>query len=325
MDRNDKITPRESFDKKRLPVFCVKGRSMLPFLQEGDMLVVEHREASGFSPGDIIIYRDVFQNRIVHRIIWKSLKRGRVVFLTKGDNSATAIVRVYPEQITGKVISFNRGGREIEINDSPKRTKIIFYAFYAAMGNFILSFSGNIVYMFRHKILGGVARALQRLKIYGPLGLKFTGAAKARYRPVTAADSLSLERFYINYYWPVRLKIINELSDASFYAGRNCFLAEIRGRIVGSVFIGRPAGGEELSGECRVFGFFVDWRYRNIGIENELIKLFISEVEKLNVDMVNILVPKNDYFSSGLFQGLCGLPASSEYDAGINIFPWKLR
>ncbi|MFA6358392.1 MAG: signal peptidase I [Candidatus Omnitrophota bacterium] len=311
----DKIGNVENSTKQKLIIVQVKGKSMHPALQNGDMFVARHTETNKIIPGDIIIYQNIFGDRIVHRVIEKGIKEGKIIFLIKGDNSCLASEYVYAGQILGRGIFIKRMGQDIRIDSGPERLKIAQAKHSAFCG---------IKYIFRHQLLGGLIRALQGLKMYRSLVMRLIKTSRVSYRAATPSDALSLEYFYRRYYWPVRAKIVNEISEASFYAGRFCFLAQRQDKIIGCVFIQRRSNGLRADGKWQIYGFFMDWRFRSIGIENELLKLAIAEVEKSGINPVTILVPKKDAFAVHFFRNLCGAAVFSEIDPGIKIFIWDL-
>lgn len=314
--------------KKKFFTFRVQGISMQPVLQDGDMLIAKYTEVSEFMPGDIIIYQNLFQDRIVHRIIKKNINNSKIIFLTKGDNESMGSVEyVYPELILGKVIFIKRLGqnKNIEANNNLARLRAIFYIKYSAFGIFIYSILKGTKYIFRHRILGSLVRTLQGLKIYSCLVKKVIETSKINYRFATANDIFSLTRFYKIYYWPTPPNIINKNFNLSYKDIKYCFLAERRDKIIGSVIIRQfPERGDILSDWC-MYDFFMDWRYRNIGIEEEMIKRLIEEIKRYSAKTIKIFVPKKDEFSFNLFQNLCGVPTSSGFEERITIFTWNLK
>jgi len=64
----------------------VKGSSMEPLLKDRDIVVLEH--SSEIELGDIVVYRNDYNELVVHRVV--AIIRcvdGRVLYVTKGDNN----------------------------------------------------------------------------------------------------------------------------------------------------------------------------------------------------------------------------------------------
>lgn len=99
------------------PFYVVVGRSMLPTLREGDVVIIQKPNSlSEVKVGDIIVFKDPFSSRstnlfeqervIVHRVIAViSDSQGNKAFLTKGDNMSMKDPWVVSEKhFLGKVV-----------------------------------------------------------------------------------------------------------------------------------------------------------------------------------------------------------------------------
>ena len=85
----------------------VRGRSMLPTLEPGDVLAVE------FSPGklrrgDLIVFRqdDVL---VVHRLVWRQRDADGPRLRCRGDGARRLDPPVTPDQVVGRVFARGRG------------------------------------------------------------------------------------------------------------------------------------------------------------------------------------------------------------------------
>jgi phage repressor protein C with HTH and peptisase S24 domain len=94
----------------------VKGKSMEPFLKEGDIVEVVPKKFYFF--GDVLLFFNFFGKVWCHRFIGISFKDGNIYFHLKGDNSDKKEA-VPKSNIIGKVISITRNGSLLKI----KRTK----------------------------------------------------------------------------------------------------------------------------------------------------------------------------------------------------------
>lgn len=90
-------------------VFAARGNSMLPFIREGDLLTVLPLGNAPPRPGEVVLYRCEGGALLVHRII--GLSDGDELWLVRGDASRGETERVRPEELLGRVVSLERGGR----------------------------------------------------------------------------------------------------------------------------------------------------------------------------------------------------------------------
>lgn len=69
------------------PLAVVRGNSMYPLLREGDIILLSKKSPEEIKVGDIVVYRSLKGNLIVHRVIGIELVNGVYYFKTKGDNN----------------------------------------------------------------------------------------------------------------------------------------------------------------------------------------------------------------------------------------------
>jgi ATP-binding cassette subfamily B protein len=97
-------------------IFRMKGYSMYPCLRPGDKGIVEKCAPIALRPGDIIVFYQ--QERLVaHRLI----KRTETGFLTKGDHTTFYDAAVPADQLVGKLVSFDRGGKHFSTDSIAMR------------------------------------------------------------------------------------------------------------------------------------------------------------------------------------------------------------
>ena len=95
--------------------FSAPGRSMYPTIREGAPITVQPVSPSAVQKGDIILYR-WRQGVIAHRIVEIENPKGESSrFVLRGDASGACAESVIPEQILGKVVAVDRGGRRIDL------------------------------------------------------------------------------------------------------------------------------------------------------------------------------------------------------------------
>ena len=89
--------------------FRAEGTSMLPTIQDGDVLTVAAVESGAIALGDIILYSHRGRP-IAHRVaeIRRSPGTTRMVFVACGDGKTACDAPIEPRQILGKVVSIER-------------------------------------------------------------------------------------------------------------------------------------------------------------------------------------------------------------------------
>lgn len=103
--------------------FRAPGNSMRPTIFDGEMITVRPVSPSDIKPGDIILYR--YPGSIVaHRVV-RIEKRDSDVprFILRGDALGAPGEAVEVDQVLGKVVSVERGGRSIDLYS--RKVKII--------------------------------------------------------------------------------------------------------------------------------------------------------------------------------------------------------
>lgn len=108
--------------------FQAKGRSMHPFIQDGDIITVGPVENSSIKIGDVVLYSTADDSLIVHRVLNKYTKDDTITMLIKGDASFGPPERVNSQKVLGKILSIERNGRERKLDTSLYRIISLFLA-----------------------------------------------------------------------------------------------------------------------------------------------------------------------------------------------------
>lgn len=103
-------------DRGALLRFQAHGRSMYPFIKHGDIIIIEPRNGSSVSTGEIIFYRRPDGSTTTHRLVKTSGRRDSLVLLTKGDALKYIDPPVSPAQVMGRVIMIEGSGRKLRLN-----------------------------------------------------------------------------------------------------------------------------------------------------------------------------------------------------------------
>jgi signal peptidase len=105
--------------------FQAPGRSMTPTIRENETITVDPVSASSVRKGDIILYSNG-TGVIAHRVVDIEKKEASPpphLFILRGDASITDDKPVAPAQVLGKVVSVERGGRNIALSGIKAKTK----------------------------------------------------------------------------------------------------------------------------------------------------------------------------------------------------------
>ena len=99
--------------------FQARGRSMSPFIKDGDVLILSPIPDSGLRRGDIVAALAP-RELIVHRIVAK--KAG--IYLLKGDNNVQPDAMVEQSDVLAVVMCIERHGEQIRIGMGLERSLI---------------------------------------------------------------------------------------------------------------------------------------------------------------------------------------------------------
>ena len=69
------------------PFVVVEGRSMIPTLYNGDIVIVYKPPPQDISVGDIIVYKSLEGRLVIHRVIEVKTCGDSYCYITKGDNN----------------------------------------------------------------------------------------------------------------------------------------------------------------------------------------------------------------------------------------------
>jgi len=121
--------------------FQARGRSMLPLINDGEMLHVQRANPARLKVGDIVLFRQGTEFK-AHRIIRKNKDQ----FITRGDAGLEADGAIAGGQIVGKVVA-----KECAINEEivPLDGLAVRLSFFAAEVRRYLS--RNIGYFLKRK------------------------------------------------------------------------------------------------------------------------------------------------------------------------------
>jgi hypothetical protein len=103
--------------------FRAGGQSMHPTIKDGEVITVEPALPDKIKRGDIVLYR-FRQGVIAHRVVRIEKRAGDDRrFILRGDSSAMCDAPVEAEKILGRVVSVERGGRDVDL--ASRKAKLI--------------------------------------------------------------------------------------------------------------------------------------------------------------------------------------------------------
>ena len=106
---------QELLDRGTLLRFRAHGRSMHPFIQNGNILIVESLNGNSVNIGDVIFYRRSDNSLTAHRLIKKNRNKDIMVLITRGDSLNYFDQLIQPEQVMGRVVRIEGGGRQMRL------------------------------------------------------------------------------------------------------------------------------------------------------------------------------------------------------------------
>ena len=101
--------------------FKARGRSMAPFVRDGDILTIAPASGQDLRAGDIAFYAATGGKVVAHRVLRRWRQDGGLVLLTRGDASAGYGERIGSGQVMGKAVTVQRGGREQRLDTFARR------------------------------------------------------------------------------------------------------------------------------------------------------------------------------------------------------------
>ena len=117
--------------------FHAPGRSMYPTIREGEAITVEPILPSEVKVGDIILYRSD-DSVIAHRVarIERGENDGRR-FILRADTWGEYDEPVHADQVMGKVVSTERGGRSINPYCTGARARLLIHTIASRLKRYI--------------------------------------------------------------------------------------------------------------------------------------------------------------------------------------------
>ncbi len=102
--------------------FTARGRSMRPFIRDGDEVTVAPMDAGGEPRrGDIVLYRASGGRVALHRALRRYGNGGRSGWLCRGDGMIGPEERVPAGALLGRAVAVTRAGRDLPVCGAARR------------------------------------------------------------------------------------------------------------------------------------------------------------------------------------------------------------
>ena len=281
---------RDIFKRDKSIRFQAKGWSMRPFILDGDFILISPVENSSLKTGDVVLYSTKRDKVIVHRIIKKYKKDGRMILLVKGDATSGHADEVGIQDVLGKVTAVERNGRKRGIDTKLYHMMGLLFAGMSPFSQWIYPI-GSLVKSRGRMLLGGLLEKIQSPNFYSLL-VKRLMKADINYRFAGPEDAPALSRLYRN-----SLELGLENAEDAFYNQPREFkssdywlVAKRKNRVIGGAALTEfPENNYPYTGWW-VFGMKVNWRYRRMGVGKKLTKMAMDLAAEYGGSDIKLLV-----------------------------------
>jgi RimJ/RimL family protein N-acetyltransferase len=281
--------------------FCFRARgfSMVPFIQDRDILTIEPVKASALDMGDVAFYRLAADRLVAHRVVGREMQGGGQEILTmRADASSGSYDRVLAEQVLGRVVGVQRGEKLIRPDRGFRRLMALLLVRGSPVSSLIFWPVRTV-----KRILVWFLQQIRALKPYRVLARKLIGE-KVRCCVATAEDSPGLSRFYGYKRFPelrdpveAFKRQLDNLEGIGYY-----LITRVGGRIAGATVIRRFPENESLYTDWWIFGMLVRTRYRGAGIGEGMVHMALQKASEEGAAKINILVFEHNKAAINLYR-----------------------
>lgn len=294
---------RDILKKGRSVRFQAKGWSMHPFVQDGDFITVSPVEDSSIKTGDVVFYSTAEDRIIVHRVIRKYQKDGRVTMLIKGDATSGPSEKVNAENILGKVVAIERDGQKKRLDTKIYRMKSLVLAGISPFSRWTY-LVGRMIKHNGLRVLRKILQGLQGLKPYRILIKRLIRKDNISYQIATSDDAFSLSRFYSYHKYPEIENPVKTFEDQlkELQGSGYCLVAKKGDKVIGSTTIARSEDTDSSFPDWWLTGMLVNWRYRGMGIGERLTKMACEIAAENGASNVKLLAFKKSRPAINLYR-----------------------
>lgn len=125
------------------------GASMLPYIKEGDMLLVKHALHS-IRLGDVIVFKSSGGGFIAHRLVFIRRYGNKSLYRTKGDNVYSLDAPILQSSVLGRVTYIRRSTACCQLVKNSKSINL--EKQYIRLFNFVLALSSYTIGVLYQKV-----------------------------------------------------------------------------------------------------------------------------------------------------------------------------
>ncbi len=287
--------------------FRAKGFSMRPFIQDGDLITVSPLLNYPIRVGDVVLFKTVDDQAIVHRVIRKTKINGETVFFIKGDAAFGQPEEVDTERILGRATAIERNGLKRKLDTKSYRIIGLLFAGLSPFSQWIYPIGSKVKHK-GHRLLSIILEKLQSLKLYGFLAKKLV-EDNIHYQIATPDDASSLSLLYRYNQQPDSANPTNALyeqlknpEDSGYW-----LVAKRKDMVIGGVTLTKSEESDYPHAGWWLFGMKVNWRYRRMAIGENLTKMAADIAAKHGAIEIKLLVfedakPANNLYRKSGFR-----------------------
>jgi signal peptidase I len=108
---------RRVVNKKGRILLPAQGKSMYPFIRQGDICHFEACDPAGFKKGDVVLFTSGLNQLIAHRFIKEINKDNQSFYLFKGDTNLLFDEPIDQEQIIGRMTAIERKNKTVNLKN----------------------------------------------------------------------------------------------------------------------------------------------------------------------------------------------------------------
>jgi signal peptidase I len=233
---------------------------MRPFIQDGDLITVSPLRNSPVRVGDVVLYKTIIDQAIVHRIIKKTKKDKNSIMLVKGDAAFGSPEKIGMKNILGRVVAIERNGRERKLDTKLYRIIGLFFAGLSPFSRWIYPTGSRVKHKGR-RLLGIILEKLQSLKLYGFLAKKLM-KENIHYKVATPDDASSLSLLYRYNQQPESENPTNALYEQLKNPKHSGYwlVAKQKDKVIGCVTLTKSQESDYPHAGWWLFGMKVNWR-----------------------------------------------------------------
>ncbi len=248
---------------------------MRPFIQDGDLITVSPLQNSPVKVGDVVLYKTLDDQVIVHRVIRKTIKGSETVFFIKGDANLSRPEEADRKRVLGRVVAIERNRRKRKLDTKLYRIIGLFFALLSPFSRWIYPLGSKVKHKGR-KHLGIILEKIQSFKLYGLLAKKL-----------------------------MKKNIHYQIKDSEDFVYQ--LVAKHKDMVIGGVTLSEFQESNYPYTGWWLFGMKINWRYRRMRIGEKLTKMAADIAAKHGASEIKLLVfedakPANNLYRKSGFR-----------------------